>query len=48
MYICEQVENGVGQEEVVLVEISPLVSYAGEGLQQRVGGKKLVPPIHIM
>jgi hypothetical protein len=41
-------ENGEGQQEVVLVEISPLVSYAGEGLEARVGAQRLVPPIHIM
>jgi hypothetical protein len=42
-----QAGNGEAQQEVVLVEISPLVSYAGEGLEQRVAGRKLVPPIHI-
>lgn len=40
-------EDGAG-EEVVLVEISPLVSYAGEGLAARVGGQRLLPPVHII
>lgn len=29
------------------IEISPLVSYQGEGLRQRVGGKSLQLPIHL-
>lgn len=43
-----EVGEGEGQQDVVLVEISPLVSYAGEGLEQRVAGQKLIPPLHIM
>jgi hypothetical protein len=46
--LSAQVEEGGSGQEVVLVEISPLVSYAGEGLEHRVSGHKLIPPIHIM
>ena len=35
------------EPEVVLTEICPLLSYAGEGLEPLVSGKKLTPPIHL-
>ena len=34
-------------EKVVVVEVSPLVSYAGEGLTKLVHGKSFVPPVHL-
>ena len=34
-----------GNNNYVVCEISPLVSYAGEGLKERVGGKTLTTPV---
>ena len=34
-------------EKVVVVEVSPLISYSGEGLTKLVDGKSFVPPVHL-
>ena len=41
-------DNNNGKKDVVVtVEISPLVSYAGEGLEASMAGQTIVTPVHV-
>ncbi|XP_021347992.1 UDP-N-acetylhexosamine pyrophosphorylase-like isoform X3 [Mizuhopecten yessoensis] len=42
---CRKGEN---DDHFTKCEVSPLVSYAGEGLEELLSGKKLVPPVQIV
>ncbi|XP_060074483.1 UDP-N-acetylhexosamine pyrophosphorylase-like isoform X2 [Ylistrum balloti] len=42
---CQKSEN---DDQFNKCEVSPLVSYAGEGLEDLLSGKKLVPPVQIV